>query len=191
LWGTNIEQNYKELKMSDYVSINNGELVPLSHIKKISPITDKERASLAELGSHVDASRFNTRIDFADKRKKQYVPESIEELAAATSGLICIDDNARVFVLADNIAKAKNITDEDREGFKARTGRPMRDDYQSRIETKAGTVLAAIPAQLVMKRMSQPLSGGAMVSESSEVSELAEESERTSKPSAVPAFNLG
>lgn len=177
--------------MSDYVSINNGELVPLSHIKKISPITDKERASLAELGSHVDASRFNTRIDFADKRKKQYVPESIEELAAATSGLICIDDNARVFVLADNIAKAKNITDEDREGFKARTGRPMRDDYQSRIETKAGTVLAAIPAQLVMKRMSQPLSGGAMVSESSEVSELAEESERTSKPSAVPAFNLG
>lgn len=177
--------------MSDYISINGGELIPAAHIKKISPISDKERASLAELGSHVDASRFTTRIDFADKRKKQYVPESIGELAASTSGLVCIDDQNHVFVLADNITRAKNITDEDREGFKARTGRAMRDDYQSRIETKAGTVLGTITAELVMKRMSQPVNGGAIVPETSELSEPAEDSERAFESSAAQAFNLG
>lgn len=177
--------------MSDYISINGGELVPAAHIKKLSPITDKDRASLAELGTHVDASRFNTRIDFADKKTKQYVPESIGELAASTSGLVCIDDANKVFVLADNISKSKNITDEDREGFKTRTGRPMREDYKCRIETKAGVVLGAISAELVMKRMSQPVGGGVILPEPSESNEPAEESERSAEITAAHAFNLG
>ena len=139
----------------EYLTINGGELVPVRTVKKISPVTDEDRESLSALNSRIDADRFQSRIDYADKTKN-YVPESLDDLAAQGLALVMIDDENGVTVPADNIKKAKNLTDEDRARFEASTGKPMRVDYLARIETRAGAVLATLRADMVMKRISQP-----------------------------------
>ena len=49
--------------MNEYIEINDGQLIHLSKVKRIAPITQKERESLATLGAHVNAEKFQTRIE--------------------------------------------------------------------------------------------------------------------------------
>jgi len=124
--------------MNDYIKINDGEHVHLSAVKRLRTVTDQERQSLAKLGDHVNAERFNTRIDYADNTKS-YAPENIDQIAGQGVRLIEVENDT--FVPKENIKSVKNISDKDRQGFEQRTGRPMRADFQSRIETKAGSVM--------------------------------------------------
>lgn len=175
----------------DYLSINGGEYVPAANIRKISPITEEERNSLASLDYVEDAMRFNTRIDFSDK-SKSYVPETIDEIDRQGADLVSLDEGDGPFVLAQNIKKARDLTERDRAAFEAKTGRKMHTDYLSRIETKAGTVLASVRADIVMKRMSQPQRAPASPSpEQEESAGQSEDSERDTFQSAAKAYGLG
>lgn len=176
---------------TDYLSINGGEYVPAANIRKISPITEEERNSLASLDNVEDAAQFNTRIDFSDK-SKSYVPETIDEIDRQGANLVSLDERDGPFVLAQNIKKARDLTERDGAAFEAKTGRKMDVGYMSRIETKAGTVLASVRADIVMKRMSQPQRAPASPStEQAAATEPTEDSEREAFQSAAEAYGLG
>ncbi|MEL6667047.1 MAG: hypothetical protein AAFQ24_13035 [Pseudomonadota bacterium] len=141
-----------------YLSINSGELTPLEDVKRVSIVTETERLSLSELGPHVDASRFNTKIETSDGQKS-FAPETINEITEQGVGLVRVNEGA--YVPAENIQKARNLTDNDRDRFSERTGREMSEAYVSQIETKAGTVLAIEPAEQVLDNRSHALSSPA------------------------------
>lgn len=143
----------KEEAMNDFVQVNENEYIHLTGIKRMRVVTEKERASLAKLGAHVDASRFNTRLDQAGG-SKSYAPETIDQIAAQGVALVEIDDGT--FVPAKSIGKVRSITEQDRAGFQERTGRAMREDFQSRVETRAGMVLSTLDSQTIMERISRP-----------------------------------
>lgn len=138
--------------MSDYLQIDGEEYVHLSTVRRVRSVTDEERASLAKLGEHVDASRFNTRLDY-DDNSKSYAPETIDQLSKQVP-LLQVDDNT--FVPQANVKQARKLTEKDRAGFERRTGRPMREDFVTRIRTTAGAVLSTADPQTIMRRMSQP-----------------------------------
>lgn len=142
--------------MTEILNINDGELISLKSVRKLSVISEKDQESLASLGDHVDASRFQTRIDFADG-SKTFAPETAQQIAAQGVALVEVGDGS--FVPAINIVKARNLTDTDRTKFETRTGRPLRADFASRVETKAGAVLASVDAETVMHRLAHPGQG--------------------------------
>jgi len=172
----------------DYITINGGELVPTETIKKLSPITDEERQSLSSLGTHIDADRFQTRVDYED-RSKGYIPETLSELTAQGLRLVAIDDVRQVMLPAQNIKKAANITDDDRAKFEKRTGNPMRSDFMSRVDTVAGAVLATIRADIVMKRKSGSVPNGP-AAKSSDVPDPAEDTEPVATVSAAEQYGI-
>ena len=172
----------------EYLIINGGELVPVRTVKKIGPVTDEDRESLSALNSRIDADRFQSRIDYADKTKN-YIPESLADIAAQGLAMVIIDDENGVAVPADNIKKAKNLTDEDRARFEASTGKPMRSDYLARIETRAGPVLATLRADMVMKRMSQPYRASAAPQGTQP--ESSEDADPAAYKSAAETYDIG
>lgn len=144
----------KEEDMSnDFIQVNENEYIHLSGIKRMSAITENERASLARLGPHVDANRFNTRVDQAGGAKS-YAPETIDQIAAQGVALVEIDN--QTFVPARNIERVRGISDRDRASFQERTGRVMREDFKSRVETRAGMILSTQDSRAIMERMSRP-----------------------------------
>ena len=138
---------------NDYITVNGGEHVHLSLIKRVRMITDEERQSLEKLNPNIDASRFNTRIDEAGNGKF-YATETLDDMANQGVDLIQIKRNS--FIPRANIQKVRNLTDEDRKEFKENRGRDLRDDFKSRIETRAGNVLATMDAADVMRTMDHP-----------------------------------
>ena len=135
-----------------FLTVNSGDLMPLSSIKRVRIVDDEDRKSLAKLGPRVKAERFNSQIDGI--RGKSYATESLDELARQGVAFVQIDE--RAFVPAANIIKARNLTSKDRKEFKERTGRDMRKEFKAQVETVAGNVLASVPAETVMERMEKP-----------------------------------
>jgi len=138
---------------TQFLTINSSDLLPIGKVKRLHIVDDKDRASLAKLSEHVSADRFNTRIELAPKGKS-YAVESIDELAYQGIALVQVDE--RAFVPAVNIIKARNLTPKDRETFKAKAGRDMRDHFKAQVETAAGTLLTAITAEQIMERLESP-----------------------------------
>ena len=139
--------------MTEYIKINGGEHVHLSDVKRLRTISDSDRTSLASLGDHVDADRFNTRIDHANN-STSYAPETVADIAEQGVALVQVDKEA--FVPKDNINRTRDLTEQDRQDFEQKTGRVLRSDFKSQIETRAGRVLATVDSGTVMRRMSQP-----------------------------------
>ena len=139
--------------MNQYLEINDGNFIHLSMVKRLRHVSEKERVSLASLGKHVDANKFNTRIDRTDGTKS-YAQESVDEITTQGIPLVQVENDA--FVPRDNIIQAKNISQNDRENYLARTGRPMRDDFKASLDTTAGRILATVDSRTVRQRMNQP-----------------------------------
>ena len=78
-----------------HLSTNSGELTPLEDVKRVSIVTEAERQSLSELGPHVDATRFNTKIETSEG-KKSYAPETINEISEQGIGLVRVNEGAYV-----------------------------------------------------------------------------------------------
>ena len=121
--------------MSTFIKVNGGDYIPVNATKRLRAITAAERESLRNLGAHVNPDKFNTRLDYADGTKS-YAEESIDQIRAQNVALIEVEKGA--YVPKDNILKARALTDKDRDNFQRRTGRPMRNDFSSRLETRAG-----------------------------------------------------
>ena len=135
---------------TQYLTIKSTDLLPIAKIKRLHIVDDKDRASLAKLGDRGSAERFNTRLELAPKGKS-YATENIDELAYQGVALVQVDQ--RAFVPAVNIIKARNLTLKDREAFKTKTGRDMRDHFKAQVETVAGTLLTGITAEQAMERL--------------------------------------
>lgn len=140
---------------TEFLRINDGDLIPLHTVKRISEITPKERSSLAALSEHVDAALYGTRIDFAGGSKKCYAQQSISDFRI--QGIRLVEFKQGAFVVAEHILKARNLTDRDRESFEERTGRPLDEAFVSQIELKSGKVLATLDAAQIMKAINGPL----------------------------------
>jgi len=143
----------KETDMPDHIQINGQEHIHLNAVRRLRVVTEEERESLSKLGPHVDANRFNTRLDHPGG-KKSYARETIDQIAAQGVPLVEVDQGA--FVPANGIGKVRDITPEDRASFEGRTGRSLRADYKSRIETHAGMVLSTYDSATVMNRIGRP-----------------------------------
>ena len=139
--------------MSEFLRVNGGDLVPLQSVKRIREVSDADRESLSKLGEHVDADRFLTRLEYQDGRKS-FASEAIADFGEQGVALVQIDKGA--FVPAKNIISARDLTDEDRKEIEDKMGRKLRESFRSRVETKAGSVLATIDAAKVMNRMAHP-----------------------------------
>ncbi|MDJ0922254.1 MAG: hypothetical protein QNI84_14090 [Henriciella sp.] len=135
-----------------YLSINDGEMIPIDMVKRVSTIEQIERESLSRLGDHVDPYRFNTKVEIADG-SKSYAPESVSDISKQGVGLVAVTESS--FVPSANITKAKNITEADRARFNKSTGRPLSEGFVSQIETKAGMVLSTEKAETVLDRRAQ------------------------------------
>ncbi len=138
---------------TQYLTINSGDLLPLTKVKRVNITTDDDRKSLTKLNAQIDASRFQCRIDTAPKGKI-FSEESIDDLARQGVAFVQVDE--RAFIPAINIVKARNITPEDRIRFHEKTGREMRAEFKAQVETQAGNVLATITAETVMDRINNP-----------------------------------
>ena len=143
----------KEIDMADFIKINGDNHMHLSTVKRLREVTDKERESLAELGPHINASDFNTRIDEAG-RGKSYARETVDEIAMQGVPLVQIDEGA--YVPAANVTSVRDLTNDDRKKFEKSTGRTLSEGFKSRLETRAGMVLATVDSQEIMDRMSRP-----------------------------------
>jgi len=139
--------------MSDHIKLNETDYVHLTAVKRLSIVSERERESLADLGEHVDAERFHTRIDYADGNKS-YAQESIDEIAGRGAALVDIGEG--LYVPAAAIGRVRTLTDLDREKFKLNTGRTLRGEYKSQIETRAGMVLSTVESAAIMQRISRP-----------------------------------
>ena len=62
-----------------HIRINDGELIPLYLVKRLRRVTDSDRKSLAQLGDHVNAELFQTRIEFADNAAR-FAKDSIDDI---------------------------------------------------------------------------------------------------------------
>ena len=138
--------------MSGYLQVDGEEFIHLSNIRRLRVVSTEERQSLAKLGNHVDADRFNTRIDHEDS-SRSYAPETIQQLSDQAR-LVQVEDGA--FVPAQNIKRVRALTQKDRDSFAQRTGREMRGDYKSQVRTSAGLVLSTEEPKALMDRMGQP-----------------------------------
>lgn len=180
-------QNQREDPMVQHVEYNDGNLVHLSKVKRIQPITEKERDSLASLGKNVDADKFSTRIDNSDGTKT-YAHETIDELASQGIDLVKVDENA--FVPKDNILKAKRISEKDRNSFAQRTGRPLANKFQTQIDTSAGRVLSSLEPTAVMKEMGRSYQPQTVMPDNMKSQSMAEQRDAViSKASPQPQHN--
>lgn len=136
-----------------YLTINGDELIPLSTVKRLRHVSEADRQSLSKLSEKIDGERYNTRLDLAGS-KKRYASETVDDIVRQGVSLVQIATDA--FVPCDNIQKVRRISDQDRVSYSKNTGREMSADFRSQIETKAGKILATIPAEAVMACMDDP-----------------------------------
>ena len=139
--------------MSEFLKVNGGDLIPLQNVKRIRNVSEEDRESLSKLGAHVDAGKYQSRLDYADGRRS-FATEAIDDFTEQGIAFVQIDDGA--YVPANNILSARDLSADERKEFEARTGRPLREDFRARVDTRAGTVLATIDAAKVMHRMAHP-----------------------------------
>ncbi|MCH2038105.1 MAG: hypothetical protein MK137_05895 [Rickettsiales bacterium] len=133
--------------------INNGELLPLHRVRKVSPMTSRDYNSLKELNAELDPSKFNSKIDIA-KQGGFFVTQTVEDFHK--QGIKFVQISEKAYIPSDNIVKARDLTEQDRADFKDRTTRSMPNSFKSRISTTAGTVLANVSARELLGRMEKP-----------------------------------
>ncbi len=134
---------------NQFLTINETELVPLQTVKRIRPVTDEDRQSLAKLGRRVDASKFSSKIEFADGRRN-YVTESIDDLRDQTRLLEIGTDS---YVVSANVLKARDLTDLDRTKMSERMNKPLSSEFSSQIDLTAGRVLSSYSAMEIMNSL--------------------------------------
>ena len=136
--------------------INGSRVVPVDTIRFIKPLTDEDR-SKAGGKLEIDASKFNVRIEFADKSSKLAV-ETLDQIQGQGVGLVNI--GADRHVPAVNIKAAEDWSKEDAAKLKDSGDYTLSQNFQSRVETSAGTILSTATPEQVMERRSKALGQG-------------------------------
>ena len=163
--------------------INGSRVVPVDTIRFIKPLSDEDR-SKAGGKLEIDASKFNVRIEFADKSSKLAV-ETIEQIERQGVGLVNIGSDRHVPAL--NIKAAEDWSKEDAARLKDSGDYTLSQDFKSRVETSAGAILSTATPEQVMERRSKALGQGATNSISSEAPVSSAKPSRGGKPRASMA----
>jgi hypothetical protein len=142
--------------MSKTLKINGATVVPVHNIRTIRPITDDERAKMAEkYGKPV--AEFKTKqitIQFADKSSKT-ADISLDQVREQGVGLVNTGNDR--YVPAANIKSAEAFSKADAEKLKADGDYTLSQTFRSRVETTAGTLLSTATAQQVIERAAKAL----------------------------------
>ncbi len=137
----------------EFMTINEGELLPIHRVRRVMPATEKDIKSLSDLEGVIDPSKFNSKVDIA-KQGEFFVTQTLKDFKNQGVNFIQVSD--RAYVPTENVVKARDLNQQDRTDFERRTTRPMPDAFKSRLDTTAGTVLADVSAREVLGRMSKP-----------------------------------
>jgi hypothetical protein len=144
--------------------INGSRVVPVDTIRFIKPLSDEDR-SKAGGKLEIDASKFNVRIEFADKSSKLAV-ETIEQIERQGVGLVNIGSDRHVPAL--NIKAAEDWSQEDAARLKDSGDYTLSQDFKSRVETSAGAILSTASADQVMERRGKALGQASVTTTTSE-----------------------
>jgi hypothetical protein len=142
--------------MSKTLKINGGTVVPVHNIRTIRPITDDERAKMAEkYGKPVtDFAGKKITIQFADKSSKtaDITLDQVRE-----QGVSLVNTGAERYVPAVNIKSADVFSKDDATKLKADGDYTLTQTFRSRVETTAGTLLSTATAQQIIERAAKAL----------------------------------
>lgn len=136
--------------MTKTLKINGGTVVPISAIRRIRPVTEEDRTRISERYDQVDdASKYQLQIEFADKTTK-LIKDSLDDIRG--QGVAVVNLGGDRYVPAVNIKFAEPFTKEDADKIKEKDY-TLTQNFRSRVETTAGTVLSsATPAQVIERR---------------------------------------
>ena len=109
----------------NFIHIGNGEYVPARNIKMVEPLTDEDKAQLAERVPNARRN-FQFRVKFWDKTQKL-----VEELDAAPGTFVRVDENAIIPIA--NVQGLKQLSDQDRTRLRERHHNAQRE-FQTRVE---------------------------------------------------------
>lgn len=138
------------------LKINGGTVIPLDTVRRLKPLTDEDRAKASDK-LQIDASRFQTRLEYADGTSK-LIAESIDDLKGQGVGLVNIGGDK--FVPAANIRSAEAFTKAEAEKL-GEKGFTLSKTFRSRVETVAGQVLSLATPDQIMQRRAKALEGTA------------------------------
>lgn len=142
--------------MSKTLKINGGTVLPVHNIRTIRPITDEERAKMAEkYGKPIgDFKTKQITIQFADKSSKT-ADISLDQVREQGVGLVNTGNDR--FVPAANIKSAAVFSKDDAAKLKSDGDYTLTQTFRSRVETTAGTLLSSATAQQIIERAAKAL----------------------------------
>ena len=131
-------------------------VVPVHNIRTIKPITDEERARMAEkYGKPVaEFAGKQISIQFADKTSRT-AELTLDEVRG--QGVALVNAGADRYVPAANIKSAEPFTKADADKLKDGGDYTLSQTFRSRVETSAGTVLSSATAQQIVERAAKAL----------------------------------
>jgi hypothetical protein len=142
--------------MSKTLKINSGTILPVHNIRTIRPITDDERAKMAEkYGKPVaDFADKKITIQFADKSSKT---ADIDLDGVRKQGVGLVNTGNERYVPAANIKSAAVFSKDDAAKLKDGGDYTLTQTFRSRVETTAGTILSSATAQQIIERAAKAL----------------------------------
>jgi hypothetical protein len=146
----------EDIMKATTLKINGTRIVPVDTIRFIKPMTDEDR-NRAGGKLEIDASKFNVRIEFADKSTKLAV-ETIEQIER--QGVVLVNIGADRHVPAVTIRAAEEWSKEDAAKLKDSGDYTLSQEFRSRVETTAGTILSTLTPEQVMERRGRALGQG-------------------------------
>lgn len=141
------------MKATSTLKINGTRIVPIDTVRFIKPLSAEDRSRAGDR-LEIDASKFNVRIEFSDKSTKLAV-ETLEQIERQGVGLVPI--GADRHVPAINIKAAEAWSKEDAAKLKDSGDYTLSQEFRSRVETTAGTILSTATPEQVMERRGKAL----------------------------------
>lgn len=130
-------------------------IIPVHNIRTIKPITDDERARMAEkYGKPVaEFAGKQISIQFADKtsRTAEITLDEVRE-----QGVALVNAGGERYVPAANIKSAEAFTKADADKMKD-GDYTLTQTFRSRVETSAGTILSSATPQQIVERAAKAL----------------------------------
>ena len=134
------------------LKINGNTFIAVSEIKEIKPLTDEDRERLKTDLPHVDAAKFNTRIETSSRVR--FAKEGIDDLDIALVEFV-----PGRYVPAANIESATVISKEEQAKLAADKRYNLKQAFTSRVELSSGKIkLSTISADRVMNNRNLALS---------------------------------
>ncbi len=131
------------------LKINGKTTIPLDTILRIVPLSDQDRMNITEKLENIDASQYNTRVEFKRGKSKLAV-ETLDDIRK--QGIALVNLGKERFVPALNILSATDFTKDDTKALEEKDY-VLKNTFRSAVNTVAGRILSqATPEQVIARR---------------------------------------